>query len=129
MAVWLFYVEHQFETTDWLRGANWRFREAAVRSSSHVDLPRVLRWFTANIGPHHLHHLNSRIPNCRFYECVEEFPALASVNRLTLVEALRTARLALWGEETRRLVGFETLKRRTRAADSTATAVGRPAST
>ena len=110
VAVWLFYVEHQFETTYWVRGSASHFREASVRGSSHVDLPRVLRWITANIGPHHLHHLNSRIPNYRLYECLEEFPALASVNRLTLAEALRATRLALWDEEARRLVGFETLK-------------------
>ena len=127
VAVWLFYVQHQFETTYWVRSSDWRFREAALRSSSYVDLPRVLRWFTANIGPHHLHHLNSHIPNYRLYECLEEFPALASVNRLTLVEALRATRLALWDEEARRLVGFEALKRRTSAADASAAAVGRPA--
>ena len=120
VAVWLFYVEHQFETTYWVRGSDASSREAPVRGSSHVDLPRVLRWFTANIGPHHLHHLNSRIPNYRLYECLEEFPALASVNRLTLVDALRATRLALWDEETHRLVGFETLKRPTTAADASA---------
>jgi omega-6 fatty acid desaturase (delta-12 desaturase) len=128
VAVWLFYVEHQFETTYWVRGPNWRFREAAVRGSSHVDLPRVLRWFTANIGPHHLHHLNSRIPNYRLYECLEQFPALASVNRITLGEALRATRLALWDEEAGRLVGFENLKHRNRATDRSAPPVARLAS-
>jgi omega-6 fatty acid desaturase (delta-12 desaturase) len=127
VAVWLFYVEHQFETTYWVRGSNWRFREAAVRGSSHVDLPRILRWFTANIGPHHLHHLNSRIPNYRLYECLMDFPALASVNRLTLVEALRATRLALWDEEAHRLVGFEALNHRTRATDAGVADVGRSA--
>jgi omega-6 fatty acid desaturase (delta-12 desaturase) len=118
VVVWLFYVEHQFETTYWVRGSASHFRAAAVRGSSHVDLPRVLRWFTANIGPHHLHHLNSSIPNYRLYACLEEFPGLASVNRLTLVEALRATFLALWDEEACRLVRFGSLKHRTRPADT-----------
>jgi omega-6 fatty acid desaturase (delta-12 desaturase) len=117
VVVWLFYVEHQFETTHWARGADWRFREAALRGSSHVDLPILLRWFTANVGPHHLHHLNSRIPNYRLYDCLEEFPALASLNRLSLLEALRATHLAVWDPEAHRLVGFKTVKRSSRAPD------------
>jgi len=126
VAVWLFYVEHQFETTYWVYGSDWRSREAAVRVSSHVDLPRVLRWFTPNVGPHHLHHLDSRTPNNRLYECLEEFPALASLDRLTLFQGLCATRLALWDAEERRLVAFEALKRRTNAADLSAAADARP---
>jgi hypothetical protein len=62
IGVWLFYVQHQFEDTFWADDEGWNFQDAALHGSSHYDLPSVLRWFTANIGVHHVHHLCSRIP-------------------------------------------------------------------
>jgi omega-6 fatty acid desaturase (delta-12 desaturase) len=73
--VWLFYVQHQFENTCWDRDRAWTFQEAALRGSSHYDLPSVLRWFTANIGVHHIHHLNSRIPYYRLSQGAAGSPA------------------------------------------------------
>jgi acyl-lipid omega-6 desaturase (Delta-12 desaturase) len=104
--VWLFYVQHQFERTMWARDGEWRLHDAALRGSSHYDLPAFLRWFTANIGVHHVHHLCSRIPYYRLPEVLREHPELREIGRLTLLESLRCVRLALWDEEQNRLVSF-----------------------
>ncbi|HET6468903.1 MAG TPA: fatty acid desaturase [Geminicoccaceae bacterium] len=104
--IWLFYVQHQFEDTYWEDDGQWSFHLAAVRGSSHYDLPAVLRWFTANIGIHHVHHLCSRIPSYRLGEVLRDHPELGAVSRVTLWQSLGCWRLALWDEETRRLIGF-----------------------
>jgi acyl-lipid omega-6 desaturase (Delta-12 desaturase) len=104
--VWLFYVQHQFEDTLWEREPAWSARAGALHGSSHYDLPPVLRWLTANIGVHHVHHLSSRIPCYRLPEVLRDHPELREVSRLTLEESLRCLRLALWDEDRRRLVSF-----------------------
>jgi omega-6 fatty acid desaturase (delta-12 desaturase) len=106
IGVWLFYVQHQFEHTSWERDARWTFADAALHGSSHYDLPLVLRWFTANIGIHHVHHLASRIPYYRLPEVLRDHPQFADVGRITLKESFKTTRLTLWDEEKRRLVTF-----------------------
>ncbi len=106
IGVWLFYVQHQFEDTFWERDPRWNFHEAAFYGSSHYDLPVVLRWFTANIGVHHVHHLCSRIPYYRLPRVMRDHPQLAAARRLTLLESLRCVRKALWDEEGRQLVSF-----------------------
>jgi omega-6 fatty acid desaturase (delta-12 desaturase) len=112
--VWLFYVQHQFEGTLWDEAGGWNLHEAALRGSSHYDLPLVLRWFTANIGVHHVHHLASRIPYYRLPEVLRDYPELRDIGRITLLQSLGCARLALWDEDKRRLVSFR--ESRTRAA-------------
>ena len=109
--VWLFYVQHQFEDTYWENHPRWDFHLAGIEGSSYLDLPRVLHWFTGNIGYHHVHHLSSRVPNYALRRCFEENPELHQVTRLTLFASLRCARLKLWDEEGRRLVGFRHLRR------------------
>jgi len=104
--VWLFYVQHQFEETSWDRDAEWNFRDAAVEGSSQYDLPAVLRWFTANIGFHHLHHLSSRIPFYKLPLVLKEHPALNKAGRLSLMQSLECVRLVLWDENRRRLIPF-----------------------
>jgi omega-6 fatty acid desaturase (delta-12 desaturase) len=104
--VCLFYVQHQFEHTYWAWESDWSLHTSALHGSSHYDLPPVLRWFTANIGIHHVHHLCSRIPCYRLGEVLREHPELRAVSRLTLRESFRCLRLALWDEDQRRLVGF-----------------------
>lgn len=106
MGVWLFYVQHQFETTAWDETENWDRKSAALLGSSYYVLPRVLRWFTGNIGLHHIHHLCSHIPNYRLQECLDALPELKTINRLTMVESLKTASLALWDPKARKLVSF-----------------------
>ena len=104
--VWLFYVQHQFEDTYWRANPDWDAHEAALRGSSHYDLPAVLRWFTANIGVHHIHHLCSRIPFYRLPAALRERPELAPIGRLTLAQSFACVRLVLWDEQRRRLISF-----------------------
>jgi omega-6 fatty acid desaturase (delta-12 desaturase) len=106
IGVWLFYVQHQFEDTFWAHDGGWNFHDAALHGSSHYDLPSVLRWFTANIGVHHVHHLCSRIPYYRLPQVLQDHPQLAVVGRLTLLQSLRCVRMALWDETERRLIAF-----------------------
>jgi len=106
MGVWLFYVQHQFEEMTWRDGESWSLHEAALHGSSHYDLPTVLRWITANIGIHHVHHLCSRIPYYRLPEVLRDCPELGPIGRLTLRESLWCVQLALWDESQRRLVSF-----------------------
>lgn len=104
--VWLFYVQHQFEHTTWSAGEEWRFQEAALLGSSFYDLPVVLRWLTGNIGIHHVHHANSRIPCYRLPGVLRDHPDLRAVGRVTLLQSIRCARLKLWDEDRQRLVSF-----------------------
>ncbi len=106
IGVWLFYVQHQFDETHWEREEDWDVHEAAFHGSSHYDLPHVLRWFTANIGAHHIHHLCARIPYYRLYEVIGDHPELGSIGRLTLWESFRCVKLALWDEDSRSLISF-----------------------
>jgi acyl-lipid omega-6 desaturase (Delta-12 desaturase) len=108
---WLFFIQHQFEETHWEPAEAWDFQTAAVHGSSYYVLPKVLQWFTGNIGLHHIHHLNSMIPNYRLQECMDALPALASVNRLTLWESIRCVRFTLWDPVNRRLIAFSDLPR------------------
>lgn len=107
MGVWLFYVQHQFEHTSWDKNGQWDRNSGALNGSSYYVLPPVLAWFTGNIGIHHIHHLCSHIPNYRLQECLDAMPELKSINRLTIAESLKTARLALWDPAQRKLVGFQ----------------------
>jgi len=106
VGVWLFYVQHQFEETTWSEGRRWNLHEAALHGSSHYDLPGVLRWFTANIGIHHVHHLCSRIPYYRLPRVLRDHPELRDIGRLSLWESFRCVRLVLWDEAQQRLVSF-----------------------
>jgi omega-6 fatty acid desaturase (delta-12 desaturase) len=103
--VWLFYVQHTFEEGYWVRGDSWNPRKAATDGSSFYDLPPVLRWFTANIGYHHIHHLSPRIPNYHL-RAAHDSIAMPGVKRLSLRESLACARLKLWEEGAGRMVGF-----------------------
>ena len=104
--VWLFYVQHQFGDTRWDHDPNWKMHDAALHGSSYYDLPPLLRWFTANIGMHHIHHLCSRIPYYKLPRALSEFPELKTIGRLTLAESFRCVRFALWDENRRTLISF-----------------------
>jgi acyl-lipid omega-6 desaturase (Delta-12 desaturase) len=110
--VWLFYVQHNFEGTYWERKANWDYYKAGLQGSSFYKLPAVLQWFTGNIGFHHIHHLNSRIPNYWLPKCYRENP-IFQVRPLTFRSSLRSARLRFWDEQNRRMVGLEAIQRET----------------
>jgi omega-6 fatty acid desaturase (delta-12 desaturase) len=110
--VWLFYVQHQFEHTTWEREKQWSRQQAALHGSSHYDLPEPLRWFTANIGIHHVHHLSSRIPFYRLPRVLRDHPELLDVSHITLLQSFRCVRLVLWDEAQRRLVSFREIDAR-----------------
>lgn len=111
IGVWLFYVQHQFEHTLWRENGDWAFHEAALFGSSHYVLPGVLRWFTANIGMHHMHHLCSTIPFYRLPAALRARPELADINRLTFWQSLGSVKLVLWDEAAGRLVSFREARR------------------
>lgn len=106
LGMWLFYIQHQFEDTSWDGSDDWQLHDAALHGSSHYDLPIVLRWLTANIGIHHVHHLHSRIPFYRLPDVLRDHPALAEAPRITLLQGFATLRLRLWDETQRKLVTF-----------------------
>ncbi len=106
--VWLFYVQHQFEDAVWDENADWKLHDAALYGSSYYVLPGILRWMTANIGIHHVHHLYSRIPFYRLNRVLKDYPELADTRRLTIWQSLKTPRLKLWDSQKRRMVSFKT---------------------
>ncbi len=106
VGIWLFYVQHQFEDAYWQGAADWSYSEAALRGSSYLKLPRVLQFFTGNIGLHHVHHLNSRIPNYNLQRAHDENAIFRQVPTLSLWDGLRSVRLKLWDEERGKLVTF-----------------------
>lgn len=103
---WLFFIQHQFDDGHWDASDEWDFQVAAIRGSSYYALPKPLEWFTGNIGLHHIHHLNSVIPNYRLQDCLADSPEFQEMNRITFWESLKCARLAVWDEAQRRLLTF-----------------------
>jgi acyl-lipid omega-6 desaturase (Delta-12 desaturase) len=104
--IWLFYVQHQFEDAYWQETGGWSYADAALRGSSYLKLPRVLQFFSGNIGLHHVHHLNARIPNYNLQRAHDENAIFHGVPTLSLADGLRTVRLKLWDEDRGRLVTF-----------------------
>lgn len=112
--VWMFYVQHQFEDVHWERGDEWDFTAAALQGSSYYKLPRILQWFTGNIGFHHVHHLSARIPNYNLERCHRELLLAQNVKPITLRASLRSLFLRLWDEDRKQLVGYRALRARRR---------------
>ena len=108
--VWLFYVQHQFEGVYWGRGKEWDYTTAALQGSSFYKLPKVLQWFSGNIGFHHIHHLSPRIPNYHLEKCHESEPLFQSVKPITLFASLKSFTYRLWDEQQQRLVGYRALR-------------------
>ncbi len=109
--IWLFYVQHQFEGAYWEQRENWDYVAAALQGSSFYNLPRVLQWFSGNIGFHHIHHLSPRIPNYHLERCHENSTLFSQVKRVTLFSSLKSFAFRLWDEEGQRLVGYRFLKK------------------
>jgi omega-6 fatty acid desaturase (delta-12 desaturase) len=107
---WLFYVQHQFEGVYWERGENWDYTSAALQGSSFYKLPRVLQWFTGNIGYHHIHHLSARIPNYNLESCHEATPLFQQVKPVTFFASFKSLTFRLWDEQRRVLVGYSYLR-------------------
>ena len=111
IGVWLFYVQHQFEGVYWDRGAEWDYTRAALEGSSFYKLPKILQWFSGNIGFHHIHHLSARIPNYNLEACHRENSLFQQVKPLTLWGSLRSLTFRLWDERERKLVSFRHLRK------------------
>jgi omega-6 fatty acid desaturase (delta-12 desaturase) len=120
--VYLFYLQHQFEDVYWERGRDWDYVAAALQGSSFFKLPKVLQWFSGNIGFHHVHHLSTRIPNYNLQRCHESDPRLLAVRPMTLLGSLKTLGLRLWDESAKKLVTFRQMRRARRQQE----AAGRP---
>jgi acyl-lipid omega-6 desaturase (Delta-12 desaturase) len=116
--IWLFYVQHQFEDAYWESAGDWSYADAALRGSSYLRLPRVLQFFSGNIGLHHVHHLSARIPNYNLQRAHDENAIFHDVPVLSFADGLRCVRFKLWDEERRQLVTFAEARvaRRTSAA-------------
>jgi acyl-lipid omega-6 desaturase (Delta-12 desaturase) len=110
VGIWLFYVQHQFEDVYWERKVEWSYQDSALRGSSYLKLPKVLQFFTGNIGLHHVHHLSPRIPNYNLQRAHDENPVFHDVPTLTLGDGIQTLRLKLYDEQRGRLVGFSALR-------------------
>ncbi|HEY4451601.1 MAG TPA: fatty acid desaturase [Solirubrobacteraceae bacterium] len=104
--IWLFYVQHQFEDAYWESGESWSYADAALRGSSYLRLPKLLQFFSGNIGLHHVHHLSARIPNYNLQRAHDENPIFHDVPTLTFWDGMRAVRLKLWDEDRGRMVTF-----------------------
>src|SRR6266480_2708663 len=110
VGVWLFYVQHQFEGVYWERGEDWDYTTAALQGSSFYKLPKILQWFSGNIGFHHIHHLSSRIPNYNLERCHQADPLFQRVKPVTFFGSFKSLTFRLWDEQRRKLVGFRHLR-------------------
>ena len=108
--MWLFYVQHQFEDVEWERGEKWDYARAALYGSSFYKLPKILQWFSGNIGFHHIHHLSPSIPNYNLERCHKSEPAFRAVREVTLFASLKSLTFRLWDERRKKLVGYAALK-------------------
>lgn len=111
VGIWMFYVQHQFEDVYWERDENWDFTAAALQGSSFYKLPRILQWFSGNIGFHHIHHLSSRIPNYNLERCHDADPMFQQVKPITFFTSLKSLSYRLWDEQKGRLVGFRSARK------------------
>jgi omega-6 fatty acid desaturase (delta-12 desaturase) len=109
--IWLFYVQHQFAETYWEHTPEWTYPDAALRGSSYLRLPKILQFFTGNIGLHHVHHLNPKVPNYNLQRMSDFVPALRHVPRVSLWEGLRAVRFKLWDEQSERLLTWGDVRR------------------
>ena len=108
--VWMFYVQHQFEDVYWERGDNWDYTAAALQGSSFYKLPRILQWFSGNIGFHHIHHLSPRIPNYNLQKCHEADPLFQQVKPITMFSSLKSLTFRLWDEKSKKLVSYRRMR-------------------
>lgn len=110
IGVFLFYVQHQFPDVHWYRDDEWNYSTVAIHGASFLKLPRVLQWFSGNIGFHHIHHLSSKIPNYKLEKCHYENEAFSIVKPVTLMKAFQTLKLRLWDEQKQRLISFSEME-------------------
>ncbi|HVJ47306.1 MAG TPA: fatty acid desaturase [Luteolibacter sp.] len=108
--VWLFYVQHQFEDAYWERRPDWDYAKAALEGSSFYKLPKILQWFSGNIGFHHIHHLSPRIPNYHLERAHNSEPMFRNIKPLTVRTSIKSLNYRLWDEDRQKLIGYKGLK-------------------
>jgi omega-6 fatty acid desaturase (delta-12 desaturase) len=104
--LWLFYLQHQYEDVTWFRNKEWNYRTVALEGSSFVKFPKLLQWFSGNIGFHHIHHLNARIPNYYLNTCYRENSVFKEVKPVTFIRSIKSLKLRLWDEQIQKMVSF-----------------------
>jgi omega-6 fatty acid desaturase (delta-12 desaturase) len=109
IGLWLFYIQHQFESAYWVRHDSWDPMRVALEGSSYFKLPKILQWCTGNIGLHHIHHVRPDIPNYNLQQCHDETPVFQRVKAITLKTSFRSLQLGLYDAEKRQLVSFRSL--------------------
>jgi len=110
IGIWLFYIQHQYEDVYWNRHADWNYQDAAIKGSSFYKLPIIFQWFTGNIGFHHIHHLNARIPNYNLQRCHEQITLFREVKPLNFFTSLKSLKFRLYDEELGKMIGFKSLR-------------------
>ena len=111
IGVYLFYVQHQYEDAYWRKHPEWDYFEAAMHGSSYFELPKILQWFTGNIGFHHIHHLSPLIPNYRLEQAHKENELFQNVHKLTIKSSFHSAVTDLWDEQRDKLISFREYRR------------------
>ena len=122
--IWLFYVQHQFEDAYWQTGEDWDYADAALQGSTYLRLPKVLQFFSGSIGLHHVHHLNSKIPNYNLQRAHDSHPLFATVPTITIADGMRAIRLKLWDERSGKMVTFAQARRSPAPSPVTANPLG-----
>jgi len=109
LGLWLFYIQHQFESVYWAHNESWDPMKVALEGSSYFKLPKILQWFSGNIGLHHIHHVRPSIPNYHLQQCYDDMPAFQAVVPLTILTSVKSLRLSLYDEEQKKLISFRSL--------------------
>jgi omega-6 fatty acid desaturase (delta-12 desaturase) len=112
LGLWLFYIQHQFEDAYWVRHESWDPMKVALEGSSYFKLPKILQWFSGNIGLHHIHHVRPSIPNYNLQQCYDEIPGFQAVKAITLRTSFRSLRLGLYDVEKKQMISFRSLTAR-----------------
>lgn len=109
--IYLFYFQHQFEDVTWRRNEDWNYKDMALDGSSFFKLPKILQWFTGNIGFHHVHHLGPTIPNYNLAKCHNENTIFKGIKPFTMIHSFYALNLRLWDEKNQRIITFRELKK------------------
>ncbi len=106
---YLFYVQHNFPEASFKLQSDWNYEYAAMSSTSYFKMNKLMRWFTGDIGFHHVHHLNSRIPFYRLEETMNAMPELQHVYKTSFHprDIIKSLRLKVWDPKTDRMIGYE----------------------
>lgn len=110
LGIWLFYLQHQYEEVYWRKGENWDYKSVALEGSSYFKLPSFFRYFTGNIGFHHIHHLSPMIPNYNLARCHKENSLFSGIRPLTFIKSFKMLTLRLYNEKTREITSFRAAK-------------------